>query len=253
MRLRLAAGLLLASGPAAVAVPPAVPFLPPEFIQLLPEAAPVLTDPAKLADRIEANTKAAADKLAGRDPGADTRTAQQQALRDIDELLKQMQNQPPPPMPMGGDGGPPPPPMGGDSGPPPPGGGQPLPMGGSGQKPPPMGGGKPSPEKKPGDGQPMPTGGQPMPGGEPSTGGQPMGQQPMGGTQPGNGGAKSKPAMPLDDPIAKQVWGHLPDTVRKQMSQYYQEQFMPRYGGLLRDYYTALAEREKPPGRKPDR
>ena len=101
-------------------------------------------------------------------------------------------------------------------------------------------------------GQPMPGEGQPMPAGR---GDQPMpAGSPPAGANPGTGGAQSKPAMPLDDPIAKQVWGHLPDTVRKQMSQYYQEQFMPRYGGLLRDYFSALAEREKgAPDRIPKR
>jgi hypothetical protein len=29
------------------------------------------------------------------------------------------------------------------------------------------------------------------------------------------------------------------------MSQYYQEQFMPRYQSLLKQYYSELAEREK--------
>jgi hypothetical protein len=90
----------------------------------------------------------------------------------------------------------------------------------------------------------------PMGQGEQQPGGQASGANPTGGQ-----GGTAKPAMPLDDRIAKQVWGHLPDTVRKQMSQYYQEQFMPRYGGLLRDYFSALAEREKQPsaGRSPKR
>ena len=235
-----------------------MPFLPPAFIELLPQPEPTLTDPAKLAERIEANAKAAAAKLAGRDPGPDARNAQQQALQDIDDLLKLAENPPPPP--KGGDGSPPPP-MGGNDGdsppPPPSDGGQPPPPGGGAGKPPPPGGGKPSPGKQPGGGKPMPTGGSPMPGGQ-----QPMptgpGDQPppggpnKGGTDPGDGPAggspkPGKPAMPLDDPIAKQVWGHLPDTVRKQMSQYYQEQFMPRYNGLLKDYFSALAEREQQP------
>ena len=43
----------------------------------------------------------------------------------------------------------------------------------------------------------------------------------------------------------KQVWGHLPEKLRQQMSQYYKEQFMPKYGDLLRQYYSSLAEREK--------
>jgi hypothetical protein len=88
---------------------------------------------------------------------------------------------------------------------------------------------------------PMPKDGKPMP----------MGQT---GTQPGNAGQtggmgnnKSTPALPAEDAIAKQVWGHLPEKLRQQMNQYYNERFMPKYGDLLRQYYSSLAEREKAP------
>lgn len=250
MRGRLAVGAMLACGlPVVAGVPPMVPVLPPTIVERLSPGDDPLTDPAELAKRIQTNTKAATVKLADKAPDGEARKAQRQVLRDIDELLKLAENQPPPPMPpMGGDGSPPPP-MGGEGGKPPPpmgGGGQPAPQG-NGK--PPMEGGKPSGGSP--SGQPMPTGGSPMPtgpqavpvnqGGQP----QPTGQQQAGANPLDGRAAHGKPAMPLDDPIAKQVWGHLPDTVRKQMSQYYQEQFMPRYGGLLRDYFSAIAEREK--------
>ncbi len=104
-------------------------------------------------------------------------------------------------------------------------------------------------------GQPMggqPMGGQPM-GGQPM-GGQPMGGQPMGGqaqaggNQPGEAGA-TRPVTPAtvvpEDRVTKEVWGHLPPQLRQKMNQYYQEQFMPRYAELLKQYYAELAEREK--------
>jgi hypothetical protein len=215
-----------------LAAPPTAPVLPVAVMELLPAPAEPLTDPLKLAERIEASTKAAADKLAGQDPGAAARNAQRQALRDIDELLKQVQNQPPPPMPMSGGGG-----GGGQGGSPlPPAGGQPpLP---DGQPPKPMGGQPPPP------GGQRPQGGEPMPPGQPM----PMGGQPMppAGATPGNAqSGQAKAAQPPDDPVTKQVWGHLPDSLRKQMSQYYREQFMPRYSGLLKDYFAALAEQDK--------
>ena len=57
-----------------------------------------------------------------------------------------------------------------------------------------------------------------------------------GGT--GGGGAntagKATPDLPFDDPLTKQVWGHLPERLPQQMSQYYKEQFMPKYSDLLR-------------------
>ena len=65
------------------------------------------------------------------------------------------------------------------------------------------------------------------------------------GDTPGGGGTKGARALPLDDTITKQVWGHLPERLRQQMSQYYKEQFMPKYSDMLRQYYASLAEREK--------
>jgi hypothetical protein len=61
---------------------------------------------------------------------------------------------------------------------------------------------------------------------------------------PGTGGP-TVPSLPFEDTITKQVWGHLPERLRQQMTQYYREQFVSKYGDLLRDYYSALAEREK--------
>lgn len=190
-------------------------------------------DPAKIADRIANNSKSAVDRLAMNDPGKETQNVQEKILRDIDKLL----NQPPPPPMGGGGGGGMPPPMSGDM-PPPMGGNQPMsqkPMGG--QKPMPMGGNQPMPMPMGGNQpMPMPMGQQPMP----------MGQQPMGGNQPGIAGQTTpKQIIPLDDRVVKEVWGHLPPNLRQKMNQYYQEQFMPRYSDMLKQYYAELAEREK--------
>jgi hypothetical protein len=58
---------------------------------------------------------------------------------------------------------------------------------------------------------------------------------------------------PLADEVAKEVWGHLPEGLRQQMSQYYREEFMPRYAGLLRQYYSSLANTPNgpPPAPRP--
>ena len=50
-----------------------------------------------------------------------------------------------------------------------------------------------------------------------------------------------QPQMPLADAVAKEVWGHLPERLRLQMTQHYREEFMPRYAGLLRQYYSSLS------------
>ena len=81
----------------------------------------------------------------------------------------------------------------------------------------------------------------PMPGkGDPKEG--------LGGEKSGSGDANGqfgkmslKRAEKLAD-LYKDVWGHLPDRMRQEMDMYYREQFMPRYGDLLRQYYAAIAE-----------
>ena len=66
-----------------------------------------------------------------------------------------------------------------------------------------------------------------------------MGMNPMGGVPMGT--AAAKPSLPIDDAVVKEVWGHLPDKLRQQVSQYYKEQFMPKYSDLLKQYYSSLA------------
>src|SRR5205085_6741697 len=92
-------------------------------------------------------------------------------------------------------------------------------------------------------------GGQPMGGTDPSQspdqGQMPAGQQPNGGRgQPGRDGVPDKFAD-----VVKDIWGHLPETLRQEMDHYYRDQFMPRYRDLLQQYYSRLAERERNRGR----
>lgn len=75
----------------------------------------------------------------------------------------------------------------------------------------------------------------------------PIPMNPMPGGQAGpnagnpTGTVAAKPTVPLDDEVVKDVWGHLPDKLRQQVSQYYKEEFMPRYSELLKQYYSSLA------------
>lgn len=263
----LFASLMLSSPAFAVGVIAPIPRLPEA--ELRPASQPPKTepdpakpdemeDPAKVVERIQQTAEAVGDRLKDKDTGTDTRKQQEQLLKDIDSLLKppppmngeggggsdKNMNDMPPPMGGGGMGGGMSPPMGGGGG----GGGggrQRQPRGSKGEGKPdqqPMGaGGMNEPMPKPmgmGQGQPMP--GQPMGAGQQGQPAQP------GGTNPGTGGGqKSPPALPLDVPIAKEVWGHLPDKMRQEVSQYYREQYLPRYNELLKQYYTALAERER--------
>jgi hypothetical protein len=240
-------------------------------------------DPAAVVDRIIKNSKDVGDKLAKTDTGADTQKKQDTILSDIDALINR-QDDPPPqsddkdkeknqndkkddmnkdPM-MGKD-----PMMNKDM--PPPKGGTPMekkgmeagkdgmPMGGMGDPPMPMGNGR-----KPRMGDPMagdkqdPNHQQPdpmKPGDKKTPGGQKDPKDPKnpGGTAGGNPGGKMTPkaSLPLDEDVSKDVWGHLPDKLRQQMTQYYKEDVMPKYAELLRLYYSSFSEPGAPvPPRK---
>ncbi|MBN9120646.1 MAG: hypothetical protein J0I06_16085 [Planctomycetes bacterium] len=227
-------------------------------------------DPAAVVDRIIKNSKDVGDRLENKDAGADTRTKQDKILSDIDALINR-QEDPPPPKPddkndkndkndmpkdpmtgkdpmmkdmpppkgdtpmdkkgtgMGKDDGMP---MAGMNDPPP------MPMGGNGRRPrmgDPMAGDK----KDPGDQQPDPT----KSDNKKAPGGQKDPKDPSG-SMGGNPGGKVAPKalVPQDEDVSKDVWGHLPDKLRRQMTQYYKEDVMPKYAELLRLYYSSLAE-----------
>jgi hypothetical protein len=255
--------LALAAHVAAAGVLPPIPQLPAAALKPPDASDQPAEDPAKLADRITENTKRAGDQLAKDDTGNDTRKTQDQILKDIDALLKQSQNPPPPPMGGGSSNNSNNDQSSQGSQSRKPNDGQSQGQGGSrgnGKSPQGSGGGSRKSNggqkggswrdrrnsnggaQQAGKQQPMPQ--QANNTGKPS----PMPQANAGNpANPGAGGsqAKAKPDLPLDEAITKQVWGHLPERLRQQMSQYYRERFMPKYGDLLRQYYAALAEREK--------
>lgn len=206
-------------------------------------------DVQKTTERIAENANKAGDRLKEKDPGSDTRKIQDDILKDIDALLKKAQQPPPPspdmspmmPPPMKNDG------MGGGSQQPMPGGG----TGGGSDNPQPGRRGQRQRKDRGGKSplvgmNPMMAGGmEPMPlKPEPKDG--PAGEKPMGPGQTDQFG-KASPKRQNDKmaDLYKDVWGHLPDRMRQEMDLYYREQFMPRYGELLRQYYAALAEQRK--------
>ncbi|MFO0803688.1 MAG: hypothetical protein U0791_11300 [Gemmataceae bacterium] len=239
--------LLFASAPLWVASAAELPVAPPPR-EIRPDgsrdAAPSpgpKENPAEVVDRIIKNSKDVGDKLAKTDTGEQTRGTQKSILKDIDSLIEDQEN---------------PPPMGGDSddmnkdknkemnksdmpmdGMPPKNGEQPKQegrkprQGGPKGGPPPMpmpGGQKPEPGMAKGDPMPMPMNGKE----KDMTGGAANAGVPTG---------KAKPALPIDDSVVKEVWGHLPDKLRQQVTQYYKEEFMPKYSDLLKRYYSSLA------------
>jgi hypothetical protein len=62
---------------------------------------------------------------------------------------------------------------------------------------------------------------------------------PTGGVPTSPPAARS--SLPLDEEVAKKVWGGPRDQMRKQVDQYYTDRFMPGYSTLLKGYYAHLA------------
>ncbi|QJW98541.1 hypothetical protein [Frigoriglobus tundricola] len=244
-------------------------------------------DPAAVVDRIIKNSKDVGDQLAKTDTGAGTLEKQNKILSDIDALINRQDDPPPPksddnkdkdknkdkddkdpmskdnqdPMskePMKSDA----PPQKGDmpmdknmgsgkdtgkdGGTPPPDRDE-KPMGGGGRKPrmgDPMGGDKKEPHSN--DPKSSPMNPDSKAGG---TGKEPKDPKNPSGTAGNKSGGKTAPAtaVPFEDDVAKDVWGHLPDKLRQQMTQYYKEDVMPKYAELLRLYYSSLSDKGGPP------
>jgi hypothetical protein len=206
-------------------------------------------DPAQRVERIIRTAQDVGDRLAQLDPGRDTRNRQGDILHDIDALIRQQDQ---PPMPMGS------PPMSdpmGKKGSNPPSQSDPrsspgLPQDSSNRPPQRVQRNRPQPQPQPGGKgrEPMP---EPMASQEPKE----KATKPMpGGTAKGGeeqgGPVPPKPLMPLVGDVEKDVWGHLPEQLRQQVSNYYRQQFMPQYSELLRQYYSSLAERESNPAKR---
>ena len=137
--------------------------------------------------------------------------------------------------------------MGKDQGMPMGGMNDPMPMGGNGRKPrmnDPMGGDKKEPDKSDPKSDPMNPDKKPMGGSKDQK--DPKNPSGMAGGNP-NGKTIPKASLPFDEDVTKDVWGHLPDKLRQQMTQYYKEDVMPKYAEMLRLYYSTLAEKPATP------
>jgi hypothetical protein len=77
-----------------------------------------------------------------------------------------------------------------------------------------------------------------------ASGNRPQQSQPE--NQSGNnprGGKSGQEGMSKLADLYKDVWGHLPETLRQEMDQYSREQFMAKYADLLKQYYATIAEK----------
>ncbi|MFN0198640.1 MAG: hypothetical protein ACKVT0_17980 [Planctomycetaceae bacterium] len=69
--------------------------------------------------------------------------------------------------------------------------------------------------------------------------------QPQNSTENISKGKSGEEKLSVPQKLAKEVWGHLPDSVRDQMLTLFSEKYLPRYEDLIRRYYEALADEEQ--------
>jgi hypothetical protein len=268
-------------GDVAVAPPPRE--VRPDGTRVPPPESNPQEDPREIVGRIIKNSKTVGDKLAMTDTGADTLKTQDKILKDIDALLnpddppnsgqdqddkkdkqdpmgnKDKKDDHPKddkddmgPMPKGGDMQPK-----NDAGMPdmmpPPGG---MPMGG--MSPAGMSGAEEQPKGRRPRQQQGGRKDEGMDKKDSGGGGNPPknGHEPAGGAKdPASAGGKmpnpdnnpksppGPPSLPWEEEVVRDVWGHLPDKLRQQATQFYKQDVLPRYAELLKHYYASLAEK----------
>src|SRR5262249_2824449 len=74
------------------------------------------------------------------------------------------------------------------------------------------------------------------------------GQQQANGQKPGAGGMGGKKTDAPNADLYKDIWGHLPETLRKEMDAYARVEFMSKYNDLLQQYYNRLSEKGRAKG-----
>lgn len=85
-------------------------------------------------------------------------------------------------------------------------------------------------------------------GGSASNGQKPGGRNGKNGNG-GGGGDKGERAMNKNADLYKDIWGHLPETLRAQMDAYSNPQpFLPKYDELIKRYYRTIAEQGRRKG-----
>jgi len=161
--------------------------------------------------RISKNMRASEDRLARKDPGEGTRQIQRDIVKDLDSLIeqtKQQQQQ------------------------------QQQDQSSSSSS------SRDRRDRQGGSGKKVPKG-QTAQGQKPGPA-----SQAKGGTsnKGGGGGKNAKEEGGKNADLYKDIWGHLPETLRQEMDAYSREKFMVKYSDLLKQYYATLAEK----GRKKD-
>jgi len=178
-------------------------------------------------DRVAKGMRSASEKLDGKETGDETTKLQEQVIRDLDELIKQLQN--PPSNGGGGGGG-----GGGSSG-----GGSSKSGGGGSSRPQHAGGGR--------GGKGQPQGGTPKQQAQGS--GNEQGGQDRRDAQDSEERTDAERKAAAEAARKKKleidVWGHLPPHLRDQLLNTYGERMLPKYEQLVKQFYEALSEQNE--------
>ena len=173
-------------------------------------------------DRVAKGMRSASDKLGGKQTGDETTQVQVQVIRDLDELIKQLQNPPP----NGGGGG------GGSSG------------GGSSKS---GEGGNNRQQRAGGGGKDQPKGGSPKQQAQ-GNGGEQGGKERKdaeGSDERSDAERKAAAEAARKKKLEIDVWGHLPPHLRDQLLNTYGERMLPKYEHLVKQFYEALSEQNE--------
>jgi hypothetical protein len=217
--------------------------------ELVPEDGPMgepQEDEKDVLERVNRNMRSVEEKLGNREVGDPTIQQQRDVLKDLDDLIRRSQQQE-----QGGGGGADQQPQGGED------------QDKNDQKQ--QGGakqqqrGQKQGQKQQARAQRQPRQNRQMVGGQQPKQdqgegkGQKQGKQPQkgGGNDPGNNakGDGPKNDKQVDDKLYKDVWGHLPESLRAEMNAYSNPKpFMPRYDDLIKKYYRTIAEQGRKKG-----
>jgi hypothetical protein len=165
----------------------------------------------KLAQRVLKNMQTAEDRLAKNDPGKVTREAQHDAVKDLDELIKQLKRNPPPQGSSGSSSR----------------------RRSSSAKNSPKNSGRNNPKNSPQNSKGNPRNSQTNP---------KSGQAKNSNDNRGGGGNGNDPKDNKLADLFKDVWGHYPETMRQEIDAYSRAKFLPKYELLLKEYYRTLSE-----------
>ena len=184
-------------------------------------------------DAIVERMRSVQERLQKTETDQETRDLQTQIVKDLDTLIEKLKNQKPPP-PNPNQNQPPPPPMG-DTPPdqPPRGSPQPKPQNSQKQR-------KGSEDKQSAEHKRKPQDKEEKPAEE----------KPSKGKQARDSDNNRQPTRSVQEEaarqrVAKDVWGHLPATVRQELLNIYSEKYLPKYDEMVRKYYEALAEQNR--------